>query len=297
VQRTARSQAALGPTFFVSELDKEKAMIQVDAQTMREIAPRFSGANGERQHRIISAVGEVLAATLEPYEIDTRLRIAHFLAQTCHESAGFRTTEEFASGDRYEGRADLGNSHPGDGVRYKGRGLLQLTGRANYRDVGRLLGCDLEGHPELAAEPVFSVRIACEFWKKKGLNALCDADDVVTLTRRINGGLNGLNERRELTAKAKAAVARIEGFVLTGAAPPTKGRPVLRRGSKGDAVGELQRLLRALGFMVAVDNDFGAGTEVAVAAFQAQQRLECIDGIAGDETWKALDSAVKGSVQ
>lgn len=268
-------------------------MIQVDAQTMREIAPRFSGAKGERQNRIITAVGEVLAATLASYAINTRLRIAHFLAQTCHESAGFRTTEEFASGARYEGRADLGNVQPGDGVRYKGRGLLQLTGRANYREFGRLIGQDLEGDPEAAAEPVLSLRIACEFWKKKGINALCDADDIVAVTRRINGGTNGLDDRRALTAKAKVAVARIEGFVLTGATPPTNGRPVLRRGSKGEPVGDLQRMLRALGFMLAVDDDFGAGTEVAVAAFQQQQQMDCIDGIVGHDTWTALDAAIK----
>lgn len=270
-------------------------MIQVDAQTMREIAPHFSGANGERQNAIITAVGEVLAATLAAYAIDTRLRIAHFLAQTCHESAGFRTTEEFASGENYEGRSDLGNNQPGDGVRYKGRGLLQLTGRGNYKTFGPLLGVDLEGNPELAAEPVLSLKIACEFWKKKKLNQICDADDIVKLTLRINGGDNGLPDRRALTAKAKTAVARIEGFVLTGEAPPSNKRPVLHRGSKGDAVGELQRLLQRLGFMVAIDNDFGAGTEVAVAAFQKGQGLAPVDGIVGNDTWTALDSAVKGA--
>ena len=97
-------------------------MIQVDAQTMREVAPHFSGELFQRQDAIISAVGAVLAETLESYRIDSRLRIAHFLGQTCHESVGFRTTEEFASGERYEGRADLGNNQPGDGPRYKGRG-------------------------------------------------------------------------------------------------------------------------------------------------------------------------------
>lgn len=268
-------------------------MIQVDAQTMREIAPHFSGANGERQNAIITAVGEVLAATLDGYEINTRLRIAHFLGQTCHESAGFRTTEEFASGENYEGRADLGNVRPGDGVRYKGRGLLQLTGRANYKTFGERLGVALEDNPELAAEPVLSLKIACEFWKKNKLNALCDADDIVQLTRRINGGTNGLDDRRVLTAKAKTAIARIEGFVLGGEAPPTKGRPVLRRGSKGQAVGDLQRLLRKCGFMLAVDDDFGAGTEVAVAAFQSRQGLKPVDGIVGKDTWVALDKALK----
>ncbi len=270
-------------------------MIPVDAQTLRELAPHFSGAQGERQNAIITAVGEVLAATLDTYAIDTRLRIAHFLGQTCHESAGFRTTEEFASGENYEGRDDLGNNRPGDGVRYKGRGLLQLTGRANYRTFGTRLGVDLEGNPELAAEPVLSLAVACEFWKKKKLHAFCDADDIVELTRRINGGANGLADRRVLTAKAKTAVARIEGFVLTGEAPPAHDRPVLHRGSKGDAVGALQRLLHKRGFMVAIDNDFGAGTEVAVAAFQKRRGLKPVDGIVGRDTWAALDPAVNSA--
>ena len=270
-------------------------MIQVDALTMHEIAPHFSGANGERQNAIITAVGEVLAATLDSFAINTRLRIAHFLGQTCHESAGFRTTEEFASGEQYERRADLGNNKPGDGPRYKGRGLLQLTGRANYKTFGDLLGVELEEKPELAAEPVLSLKIACEFWKKKNLNQWCDSDDIVTLTRRINGGTKGLDERRTFTSKAKTAITRIEGFVLAGGAPPSNGRLVLRRGSKGDAVGNLQRLLQKLDFMVAVDDDFGAGTEVAVAAFQKQQRLVPVDGIVGNDTWTALDIALESA--
>lgn len=266
-------------------------MIQVDAQTMREVAPHFSGDLLVRQEAIISAVGAVLASTLASYKIDTRLRIAHFLGQTCHESAGFRTTEEFASGARYEGRADLGNNQPGDGPRYKGRGLLQLTGRANYRALGAILGVDLEGDPELAAEPVLSLRIACEYWKKRSINAACDRDDIVEVTRLVNGGTNGLDDRRLCTTKAKTAIARIEGFVLAGEAPPAGGRPVLRRGSKGEAVTELQRALRGLGFMLAVDADFGPGTEVAVAAFQREQGLD-VDGIVGKGTWAALDKAL-----
>jgi putative chitinase len=269
-------------------------MIEVDAHTMREIAPTFAGDLAERQNAIITAVGEVLAATLAEYGINTRLRIAHFLGQTCHEAAGFRTTEEFASGDKYEGRADLGNTHAGDGRRYKGRGLLQLTGRANYKTFGSRLGVDLVNDPEQAAEPVLSLRIACEFWKQRRINAVCDQDDVVKATKLVNGGQNGLADRRTATGKAKAAVARIEGFVLLGEAPPTKGRPVLRRGSKGDEVVQLQRLLRKLGFMVAIDGDFGVGTEVAVAAFQHGRQLD-VDGIVGRDGWAALDAAAKGA--
>jgi putative chitinase len=263
-------------------------MIPIDGQTMREVAPRFSGELGERQEAIINAVGAVLAATLDRYEINTRLRIAHFLGQTCHESAGFRTTEEFASGQAYEGRKDLGNTQPGDGVRFKGRGLLQLTGRANYQEYGRALGVDLVGQPELAAEPALSLQIACEFWKRKQINRRCDDDDVVGVTRLVNGGKNGLAERSTFTAKAKAAIARIEAFMLEGCAEPgDDNRPVLRRGSKGELVGELQQLLRQQGFALAHDEDFGAATELAVVAFQSGRKLEA-DGIVGPQTWAAL---------
>ncbi len=266
-------------------------MIPVDAHTMREVAPRFSGEIADRQATIIAAAGEVLASTLDEYNINTRLRIAHFLGQTCHESAGFRTTEEFASGDAYEGRKDLGNTQPGDGRRYKGRGLLQLTGRANYRALGKVLKIDLENNPQRAAEPALSLRIACEYWKGRNINAACDRDDLITVTRQINGGTNGLEDRRLYTSRAKAAIIRIEGLMLDGTTP-TNAPPVLRRSSKGDAVVKLQTMLQKLGFMVAIDGDFGAGTEVAVARFQRDQKLT-VDGIAGPGTWAALDKAVK----
>jgi putative chitinase len=264
-------------------------MIPVDAHTMFEIAPRFSGNNAIRQTAIINGVGEVLAATLDSYAINTPLRIAHFLGQTCHESAGFRTTEEFASGEAYEGRKDLGNVNPGDGVRYKGRGLIQLTGRANYKTVGDALGIDLVGQPTLAAEPVLSLKMACEFWKKKNINPACDADNLDGVTRIINGGINGIDERRSFTTKAKNAIARLQGIQLSGA-QGSGGRPVLHRGARGDAVTELQQLLRKAGFAaVAVDGDFGAGTEVAVVRFQSDHNLTP-DGIVGEQTWAKLSA-------
>ena len=286
-------------------------MVPVDSQTMREVAPTFSGAPAASQAKIIAEAGAVLAATLESYDIASRLRIAHFLGQTCEESAGYRTTEEFASGREYEGRQDLGNTQRGDGPRYKGRGLLQLTGRANYADYGKALGVDLVNNPTLAAQPALSLKIACEYWKRHDINADCDRDDAQAVTRKVNGGLNGLSDRIAFTQKAKTAVARLQAVQLSGAASggaaapgaasggaaaagaaTGQTRPVLARGSQGDAVVQLQNLLRDENFAVAVDGDFGPGTEVAATRFQSENGLTA-DGIVGPQTWAALDAAKK----
>ena len=256
-------------------------MAILNANIMRAIAPRFSGKYGSRQAEIIDAVGPVLQATLTEYAMNTDIRAAHFLAQTCHESAGFRTTEEFASGSAYEGRKDLGNTQPGDGPRYKGRGLIQLTGRANYVEYGEALGLGLVDHPETAADPVISLRIACEYWKRRGLNQVADRDDIETITRRINGGLNGLDDRKAYLAKAKAA--------LGGVAAPdaSAATPVLRRGDKNVSVSLLQSKLNAAGYQVGTDGSFGPGTDAAVKQFQAAKGLTA-DGVVGSTTWAAL---------
>lgn len=253
-----------------------KTTVVVDGNTMRAIAPQYSGERARRQAKIIGDVGPVLQSTLESYAIKTPLRIAHFLAQTCLESDGFSTTVEYSDGRYLEGRKDLGNIHTGDGPRYKGRGLLQLTGRSNYRNVGKALDIDLEDHPELAADPVLSLRIACEYWKRRKINTLCDRDDVVAVTRAVQGGDGHLKERIGYLAKAKAALA--------GKITP----PVLRRGSFGGAVATLQTMLVKVGFDLAIDQDFGPATEAAVKRFQQDHNLE-IDGIVGPATWNALE--------
>lgn len=131
------------------------------------------------------------------YGIDTDLRASAFLAQIGHESLQLIYTAEIASGVRYEGRADLGNTEPGDGKRFKGRGLIQITGRANYAACSQALFNDdrLLQFPELLEDPRYAVHSACWFWQKHGLNELADKRDFRTITRRINGGFNGLAER------------------------------------------------------------------------------------------------------
>lgn len=148
---------------------------------------------------------DALNATMAEFEINTRARQASFLSQVAHESGQLQWVQELASGKAYEGRADLGNTKPGDGVRFKGRGLLQTTGRTNYAAAAAALGLDCVNHPELLETPLNAARAAGLFWKTHNLNALADAGDQVKVTRRINGGVNGLDERLKFyTAAWKA---------------------------------------------------------------------------------------------
>jgi predicted chitinase len=136
-------------------------------------------------------------------QINTPPRKAAFLAQLAHESVQLQFMEEIASGAEYEGRKDLGNIYPGDGVRYKGRGPIQLTGRYNYRNAGAALGLDLENNPTRAADPDIAFRIAGWYWTTHNLNAKADAGNFDGITLAINGGYNGKASRDAYWAKAK----------------------------------------------------------------------------------------------
>lgn len=138
--------------------------------------------------------------------ITTPKRQAAFLAQLAHESGGLRYMEEIASGAAYEGRRDLGNTQPGDGRRFKGRGPIQLTGRANYAAASKALGIDLVNNPQRAADPDVGFRIATWFWQTRGLNQLADAGRFSDITRRINGGYNGAADRNRYWEIAKNAL-------------------------------------------------------------------------------------------
>ena len=147
-----------------------------------------------------------LLAALDEAEINTPVRAAAFLAQLGHESCDLRYFEELATGAAYEGRKDLGNTQPGDGIRYKGRGPIQLTGRSNYRAASLALGLDLEGNPSQAAAVDVGFRTAAWFWRTHGLNEMADAGGFDAITKRINGGFNGKPDRDARFARCKAAL-------------------------------------------------------------------------------------------
>ena len=143
---------------------------------------------------------------MQKYAITGRMRECHFLAQIAHESGELRYTKELASGREYEGRRDLGNVKAGDGVRYKGRGLIQITGRSNYTRLSRSTGVDFVNNPQLLELPRWAVMSACWYWNEHGLNELADKDALTAITRKINGGTNGLQERLKYLARAKKVI-------------------------------------------------------------------------------------------
>ena len=152
-----------------------------------------------------------LNTAMNHYQIIGTKRIAAFIAQIGHESGQLKYVKEIwgptKAQARYEGRADLGNTQPGDGSKYRGRGFIQITGRANYEACGEALGVDLVNHPELLEKPQLACMSAAWFWASRGLNTLADAGQFDTITRRINGGQNGAADRQMLYAKALRVLA------------------------------------------------------------------------------------------
>jgi putative chitinase len=182
-----------------------------------------------------------LNQAMQDHGVDTMLRTAAFVAQLAHESGEFRFMEELwgptEAQKRYEPPSELatrlGNTEPGDGKRYKGRGPIQITGRFNYRKYGDLLGVDLIDHPEVAAQPEVAFETAGLYWERNGLNELADSEQFVAITRRINGGTNGLPDREKYYARAKTVLGDdfiAADFTLRGAprARPLAAEPLPR---------------------------------------------------------------------
>jgi putative chitinase len=154
---------------------------------------------------------DAISAAMVEYEINTPERVCAFIAQIGHESGRLSYVRELwgptPAQSRYEGRIDLGNTKKGDGFKFRGRGLIQITGRSNYATCGKALGRDLLMSPELLERPENAARSAGLFWQTKGCNELADAGNFEKITRIINGGLNGYDERKELWEQAKEVVA------------------------------------------------------------------------------------------
>lgn len=156
----------------------------------------------------LKLIVESLNQTFEKYQINTPLRVCHFLAQILHESGCFRYNEEIATGDAYDTRTDLGNTpaKDGDGRKYKGRGYIQITGTTNYKAVSKALEYDFFADPEMLEKYPYNMLSAGWYWDTRKLNQYADADDITTITRRINGGLNGIIYRKEWLTRAKNVI-------------------------------------------------------------------------------------------
>jgi N-acetylmuramoyl-L-alanine amidase len=186
------------PTFVeVPDTQSKPTGKLISKQQLQEIMPHATKSN-------INKYLGPLNETMKKYNINTYLRITHFIAQLAHESGSFRYSEEIASGAAYEGRTDLGNINPGDGVKFKGRGLIQLTGRSNYTKYGDYVVVDLTKNPSsVSSDPKLATDVAGWYWMRKKISVPADRDDVEKVTRLINGGLNGFEDRKNYLKSAK----------------------------------------------------------------------------------------------
>lgn len=265
-------------------------------------------------------VGEwcvALNEMLPKYGITTDKRIASFISQCAHESMDFRVLEEnlnykettllrvfpryFGPGKEnaaeYAGKPEkianyvymdknrskagaLGNQKEGDGFLFRGKGLKQVTGRANTTAFGKTVGMTAEEAAEYLMTKKGALESALWFWGSRNLNEVADTGDVVRLTKIINGGDIGLADRQARYAKAMAALGgKIEAINSQITDAVTQ---ILRRGSKGDLVKKLQAKLG-----LTADGDFGPGTEAAVKKWQTANGLTA-DGVAGPKTLTKL---------
>ena len=266
---------------------------------------------------------KALVEILPKYDIDTEQRIAGFIAQCAHESGDFRIMEEnlnysekalnavfgryfgappkrnaaeyarnpekianYVYMDEFRSKAgQMGNTKAGDGFRFRGRGLKQLTGRNNYTAFGKTVGMSAEEAAEYVATPKGAVESACWFWKNANCNKFADAGDIVGLSKKINGGTIGLEDR---VRRWNEALRILGGKVTPVKIEEEKDNDikddigVLRRGCRGEGVKIMQK---ALG--IGADGIFGPGTERALKAWQAKNGLTA-DGIAGPATFAKL---------
>ena len=279
--------------------------MQISASVIKAIFPKYKHPED---------LAEVLTEQFEKYEINTVNRAAGFLAQCGHESAGFTILKEnlnysaeglskifkkyfptLASAQPYNrqpekiankvygGRMGNGPESSGDGFKFCGRGAIQLTGRDNYTKFAKSVGMTVEEAVADLETLDGAIESACWFWKTNGLNAICDADDILKMTKRINGGTIGLEDRTKHYKEAKHLLGsgHVDEVVETREASDIEYVTV-RVGSNNDTVKAVQRALGQT-----ADGKFGPGTEKAVKAWQTAHGLTA-DGIVGPNTIKKM---------
>ena len=260
-----------------------------------------------------------------------KLRFCHFMAQLAHESGGFRSTVENlnyraeqhdqgvrhprqrgpATGGQARGvrrahlwsrqpaqGAILGNTQPGDGYRYRGRGFIQLTGRYNYTDIGKRIGLGPGGQPRSGRRPGQCAAERCGVWDRGKLNEFADQNNISVVTKRINTALLGLDDRTTILPRPSASGARTRATRgIGGSLGPSMmgGRPKLQYGDLGPDVLEAKRLLADAGYSdFVMDEDFSRAMHMAVVNFKMDHGLSG-DGIIDAETWDALEQQKSSS--
>jgi len=289
--------------------------MRLTLEKLREVFP-------DAKYGYLEAIIEAESLLNERGITASNLRISHFLAQAGAETGGFTIREEngnyswegllktfpkyFKSksvakayakrpqaifNKTYGGR--LGNNLPGDGYKYRGRGIFQITGKSGYREYGNRIGLDLVKNPDLASDPKNSIRLAISYWDDLKLNDWADKDDILAVSRGINGGNpkrniqpNGMEHRRAWLARIKKMLFSEKERAIS---PALLG--ALREGSTGEEVKKLQSALRAKGYAAgAIDGIFGANTARAVTAFQIDHYPDAQKGIWLREYWPTLDA-------
>lgn len=216
-------------------IKKENTMIEIqkDILSLDDLYTINGKMNKDKCELYISSMNEILPQN----NIDTPLRICHFLAQIIHESGHLKSNSENlnysakalisvfgkyfktdAESEKYARKPEMiankvyanrmgnGNEVSGDGWKYRGRGLIQLTGKTNYINCGKDLNIDIVNNPDLLLEPKYSLLSACWFWNKNSLNTFADKDDIIAITKKINGGTNGLSDRQKNLYIAKSII-------------------------------------------------------------------------------------------
>jgi putative chitinase len=311
-----------------------RAMAQLTFQFFREL---FPNATDELRAEMADQSEELF----QDFKIsDSVDRLSYFLAQVAHESGGgtvlvenlnysakrltevwpkrfptvasaqpYAKNQQKLANKVYAGRLGNGDEASGDGYRFRGRGLIQITGRSNYALIGTLCGLDLVNSPDLAADPKHALRVACGFWENRRLNNFADRSDFTGLTKAINGALTGIKERNEWLTRVRALLRKHPDVVETpradagiAATPPTDSstqvsdNTILRLGSKGEQVRALQQALVNLNYHPgAVDGSYGSLTQREVLQFQADNGLP-LTGEVDASFWQALNGASPNTV-